>query len=173
MLRTGRGMGTPLQMHFAMASLLAVDLGVRTGLACFSRDAGLLWYRSSNFGSAARLRKAVGGILREAPELTCLALEGRGELADVWTSAAEKRGVRVRLVSAETWRQELLLPRQQRSGVDAKRHAIDLARSVIDHLGGKKPTALRHDTAEAILLGVWALLAEAWLTEPPPGLPRR
>ena len=46
-----------------MASLLAVDLGVRTGLACWGDDGRLRWYRSQNFGDAARLRRAIPALL--------------------------------------------------------------------------------------------------------------
>lgn len=42
-----------------MSSLLAVDLGVRAGLACYDESGRLRWYRSSDFGDAARLRRAI------------------------------------------------------------------------------------------------------------------
>ncbi len=41
--------------------LLAVDLGVRCGLAVFGADGRLLSYRSTNFGSVARMKNAVWG----------------------------------------------------------------------------------------------------------------
>ena len=37
-----------------MAALLAVDLGVRGGVACYGDDGRLRWYRSQNFGGAPR-----------------------------------------------------------------------------------------------------------------------
>lgn len=156
-----------------MPELLAVDLGVRTGLACFGDDGRLRWYRSTNFGSTARLRRGVVGVLAQVSDLARLALEGRGEIADIWTRTAEKRGVAVQCISAETWRQALLHPRQQRSGEDAKRHADELARRVIEWSGAPRPTSLRHDAAEAILLGLWAVCDCGWLTQRPPGWPGR
>jgi hypothetical protein len=56
----------------------------------------------------------------------------------------------------EDWRKSLLLPYQRRSGADAKAAADGLARDVIDRSGAKRPTSLRHDAAEAILVGAWA-----------------
>lgn len=46
-----------------MSALLAVDLGVRTGFACYGEDGRRRWYRSQNYGSAARLRRAIPGAL--------------------------------------------------------------------------------------------------------------
>jgi hypothetical protein len=36
----------------AMPVLLAIDIGVKTGLALYGHDGRLLWYRSQNFGTA-------------------------------------------------------------------------------------------------------------------------
>jgi hypothetical protein len=71
-------------------------------------------------------------------------------------------------VDARVWRERLLLPRDRRSGVVAKEQADRLARRVIDWSGAPRPTSLRHDAAEAILVGLWGVLETGWLT----GLPR-
>jgi hypothetical protein len=42
----------------AMPSLLAMDLGLRTGLALYVQDGRLMWYRSQHYGTRARV--AVG-----------------------------------------------------------------------------------------------------------------
>ncbi len=150
--------------------LLAVDLGLRTGLALFGGDGRLIWYRSHNLGTVARLKRAVPSVLRlddaGAPP-DQLVLEGPKNLADAWTRVAEKRGVPVRLIGAEAWRPALLHSRQQRSGKDAKRHADDLARRVIRWSGAAGPTSLRHDAAEAILVGLWGVLQLGWLEKLP------
>jgi len=91
-----------------MDSLLAVDLGLRTGLALFGHDGRLQWYRSHNFGTAARLRRGVRGVLANLPHLACLVLEGGGTLADIWAREAARRGIPVRQISAEAWRQRPL-----------------------------------------------------------------
>ncbi|MBT4053225.1 MAG: hypothetical protein HOE73_09060, partial [Bacteroidetes Order II. Incertae sedis bacterium] len=38
--------------------LLAIDMGLRAGLAVFGRDGKLIWYRSRNYGNRSRLKKA-------------------------------------------------------------------------------------------------------------------
>ncbi len=137
-------------------SLLAVDVGLRFGLALYGADGRLVWYRSQHLGNRTRLRRAVHGLLAELPDLAWMALEGGGAIADLWAHEAAKRGVRVLQVGAERWRRELLLPREQRSGADAKANADRVARDVIAWSGAKAPTSLRHDAAEAILVGLWA-----------------
>ena len=155
-----------------MACLLAVDIGLRMGLALFRQDGRLQWYRSQNFGTITRLRRGVRMVLATIPELTWLVLEGGGPLADVWRRAADRRGISVRQISAEAWREQLLYPREQRTGAHAKESATDLARRVIVWSHARRPTALRDDAAEAILVGLWGALEVGWLIHLPDELRR-
>ncbi|HOW70007.1 MAG TPA: hypothetical protein PKY77_05340 [Phycisphaerae bacterium] len=148
-----------------MPYLLAVDLGIKTGLALFDGQGRLIWYRSRNFGTANRLRRAVYGLLNELPDLQYLVLEGGGTLYNLWNREARRRGLDIRQVSAEQWRTRLLKPSRQRTGTQAKRSACDLARQVIERSGTPKPTSLRHDAAEAVLIGLWAVHEIGWLTD--------
>ncbi len=150
--------------------LLAVDLGVRTGLALYGDDGRLRWYRSQNYGSAARLRRGAAAQLDALPRLAWLVLEGGGPLAELWRKEGERRALEVLVTGAETWRQRLLLPREQRTGVQAKRVADTLARRVVEWSGAPRPTSLRHDAAEAILVGLWGVLEVGWLDRLPDGL---
>ena len=155
-------------------ALLAVDLGLRTGFAFYTRDGRLVAYRSQNLGSRARLKKAAYGMLGRHPTLERLVLEGGGDLAEVWVREGERRDLRVRVIGAERWRRPLLLPREQRHGTDAKAAADGLARAVIAWSGAKTPTgALRHDVAEAIAVGLWAVLDAGWLDAIPAAVQRR
>lgn len=138
-----------------LTRLLAVDCGLKTGLALYDDSGTLLWYRSQNFGTRARLKKAVWQILKETESLSRIIVEGGGALADIWVRQARKKGVELQLVQAETWRRDLLRSRQQRSGKQAKQVADELAREIINRSGAAKPTSLRHDAAEAILVGWW------------------
>ena len=161
-----------------MPSLLAVDVGVRTGLAVYRDDGRLIWYRSRNFGAASRLKRAIPALLHEAFDPTYVVLEGGGPLAEHWTTAAEKHGSRIRRVSAEQWRSLFLLARDQRSGEQAKRMADRIARHVVEWSDAARPTSLRHDAAEAILIGLWGVIDVGWLRGVPPalglpGLPKR
>lgn len=147
--------------------LLAVDVGLHTGLALFSEEAKLLWYRSHHFSSPAKLKKVIGKLLRDEPRPSHLLLEGGGPLAELWLSEADKLAIQSMQIHAQQWRERLFYSRQHRRGSQAKRQADGLARQAIEQLGGKKPTSLRHDTAEAILVGLYGLLILGWLPEWP------
>lgn len=150
-----------------MAALLAVDLGIRAGLACYGLDGRLQAYRSRNFGSASRLRRAVPAVLDEHPTLDVIVLEGGGPLATIWSHEAGRRQVKVLRIGAEQWRSCLLYPRQQQNRDQAKLSAREAACRVIAWSAAPKPTSLRHDAAEAILIGLWGVLQEGWLSELP------
>lgn len=127
----------------------------------------MLWYRSKNFGSRDRLRRGVPGVLAEIPDLAWLVLEGDRALAHIWEREAKGRNVSVRRVSAEEWRGSLLYPREQSSGPKAKRRADEMARKIIEWSGAPRPTSLRHDAAEAIVIGLWGVLEVGWLKRTP------
>jgi len=150
--------------------LLAIDLGLRTGLAVFGRDGKLIWYRSRNYGNKTRLRKAARSVIEEAGTVHIVAIEGGGDIALPWVHEIERRDLELIQVQAETWRKDLLLSRQQRRGPDAKKHADVLARKIIQWSGAKKPTSLRHDAAEAICYGLWAVRTAGWIARFPAGL---
>lgn len=154
--------------------LLAVDLGLKTGLAVFGGDGRLVRYHAQNFGARERLRRGAHGVLRAHDGLTHLVLEGGGDIAALWQREGEKRGLTVWTIHAERWRRALLLPREQRHGADAKRAADGLARAVIAWSGAPAPKGdLRHDAAEAIGAGLWGVLAAGWLERVPDAVARR
>jgi hypothetical protein len=156
-----------------MSSLLAVDAGLRTGLALYGDDGRLRWYRSQHFGSMDKLKRAVNGFLREIEDVKWLVIEGGGDILDIWVNIAKRRKLKVKVVTAEKWREKLMYIRERRSGVQAKQFADGLARQVIVWSDAPKPTSLRHDTAEAILVGLWGVLAFKILKEIPEELHRR
>ena len=140
----------------AQVRLLAIDLGLRCGWAAFAAAGQLMAYGSRHFGSRATLRKAAPQILDAYPNLALLVIEGGGDLFVPWEKEAARRGLAVRQVMGEEWRRALLQPYQRRTGKDAKAAADGIARDLIDRSGAKRPTSLRHDAAEAILVGAWA-----------------
>ena len=150
-------------------TLLAVDLGLRTGLAVYGTEGRLRRYHSQNYGTRTRLKAAVYEQVRGH---ALVVAEGSRDLALVWHRAAASAGARFYTTSPRRWRQALLLPREYRSGAAAKAHAETLARAVITWSGLPGPTALRHDAAEAILIGLWAVLNEGWLATLPSELAR-
>jgi len=151
-----------------MNSLLAVDLGIRTGLALYGQTGRLRWYRSKNFGSRERLRRGVRGLLADIPDLAWIVVEGDRSLAEIWEQAARGRQVPVRQVSAEQWRRRLLHRREQSSGPRAKQSAGEMALRIIEWSGAPHATSLRHDAAEAILIGLYGVLDVGWLARMPP-----
>ncbi len=144
-------------------TLLAVDLGLRCGFARFGPDGRLRGYRSTNFGKVTRLRRAVPGVLAEIPDLAAVVVEGDRALGDLWERGAKRRSARFLHVAPETWRAALLSGRV-RSSLPLKEAADALARRVITWSGAPRPTSLRHDAAEAILIGLWGALELGWLT---------
>ncbi len=106
-------------------------------------------------------------LLREPGGLAWVVAEGGGPLGEIWKKEAERQRIAYRQVPAEAWREPLLLTREQRTGAMAKRNADALARRVIEGSGAPRPTSLRHDAAEAILLGLWAVHEVGWLDELP------
>ena len=155
-----------------MGSLLAVDLGLKMGLALYGPDGRLRWYRSHNLGTTRRLRKAIYHILKDIDDLAWLIMEGGGNLADIWAREADRRGIPVRVISAEEWRCRFFIPRDRQSGMAAKKNAGEMARRIIAWSGAKRPTSLRHDAAEAILVGLWGVL-EVGLLDDIPDLGKR
>jgi hypothetical protein len=120
----------------------------------------------------AEIRPEVREPLREESRL-----ESRGAFGDpaellhqrvhLFLRGAARRGIEVRRVTAEVWRKRLLLLSEQRSGREAKRSASDAARRVIAWSDAPRPRSLRHDAAEAILVGLWGVLEAGWLRESP------
>ena len=134
-----------------MSALLAVDLGLRTGLARFGPDGQLGWYRSQHFGTRDALRRGVHGLLAGEPEVSHLVLEGGGPIAEIWDRAAERRGLAVLRIAAECWRARLLDPKGLADRDRAKRDADVLARRVIAWSGAAAATASRFSRCPSIL----------------------
>ena len=105
--------------------------------------------------------------MNELPDVEWLVLEGGGPTGTAWETEARRRGLRAVRVAAEAWRRALLLDREQRDTAAAKRAAIRYARRVIEWSAAPRPTSLRHDAAEAILLGLWGAWQAGWLEELP------
>jgi hypothetical protein len=150
-----------------MASLLAVDLGLRTGLALYGPDGRLVWYRSQHFGTRASLRRGAHGLLDAEPDVSLMVLEGGGPIADIWGREAGRRGIPVRRIAAADWRGRFFDPKDRRGRDRSKLSADELARRVIGWSGLPRPTSLRHAAAEAILVGLWGVLEAGWLERQP------
>lgn len=101
------------------------------------------------------------------PDVARVVIEGGGPIAEVWKREGERREIPVVEIAAEDWRARLLKPSERRGTDRAKGAADVLARKVIVWSGADRPTSLRHDAAEAILIGLWGVLEAGWLGELP------
>ena len=109
-------------------------------------------------------------MLTSIPDLKFIVLEGDKGLASIWEREAVHCNIPTRQINAEQWRQKLLYAREQKSGPKAKLNADYLARKVIKWSGLPGPTSLRHDAAEAIMIGLWGVLDLGWLDTVPDAL---
>ena len=148
--------------------LLAIDLGLRTGFALYDEHGRLVRYWSSHFPNKAQLRRCTYKILKDIQDLRVVVVEGGGDLELPWASSAEKLNLHYIRLSAERWRQCFFYKRNRCGTKKSKESADKAARQVIDWFGAKKPTSLRHDAAEAIMIGLWAVYELKWLEELPP-----
>lgn len=152
---------------FPTEFLLAVDAGVRTGLALFDRSGKLLWYRSHNMGSVSALRRAAHNLLVGIAGLSVVVVEGGGPVAEAWIKTAGKLNLNVVKTDAGQWRKTLLLPRENRNSETAKHSAIILSQQIIRESGADSYNIPTHDAAEAILIGIWGTFISGWITRLP------
>ena len=78
--------------------MLAVDLGLTTGLALHGGDGRLRWYRSQPFANSSAFRKAVHRLLREIDDLARIYVEDGGNLGDLWKREADKRNEKLTIL---------------------------------------------------------------------------
>lgn len=161
--------------------LLAVDLGLKSGVALFGSRGKLLRYEQFHFerdslhDTAQRLltkweqeafqpdgERAQEHIV--PPRVTHVAIEGAdGYMLRAWADAATD--LSILRVLPEEWRAELLLERERTSGSNAKAASRLIARQVVEDFGvmprheGKFPT----DVAEAVCLGLYVSSKLGWV----------
>lgn len=106
------------------------------------------------------MRSGVPTIARTFPPIEVVVAEGDARLAKVWFGC--RKGWETEVVSAEAWRQDLFTSRQRRSGSIAKSETLEWAARLIQTDGCGRSEGLNDDTAEAILLGYWAVTRRGW-----------
>jgi hypothetical protein len=90
--------------------MLAVDLGLRTGLASYSADGLLTGYTAVQFPSYEELSRTVSSaLINDLPSLTRVIVEGDTVLTGIWERCVREcpRGVDISFLSidAEEWRE--------------------------------------------------------------------
>lgn len=148
-------------------NILAVDLGVKTGMAVFTPEGRLRWYGSRNYGSKNSLRNDIPRLLQQYGPLRRLVLEGGGALYEVWNKEAQRGQIPVTAFHADYWR-ELLFGSDYLMHTDkAKDKAVEMAERVINQLGVHRFSNPVHHAAEAILAGLCFLYEEGQVVFPP------
>ena len=148
-----------------VAELLAIDLGLRAGIALYSGNGRLMTYRSTNFGSVSRLKRAVPGIVGTSVKI--LVTEGDSRLAHIWEQYATRRGLICERVAPHSWRTQMYNLSEMRQKGHWKETADKYARRIIEWSKLSSPSSLRHDAAEAICLGMCAAINHGWLEQFP------
>ena len=143
--------------------LLAVDLGMKAGLAWFDSHGRLLRARATHFANRTLLRQALPGIWREFPNVTHVVLEGGGPLAEIWLKSATRMGLTTTQISAEQWRAEVFTPTQRRKGQSAKAAARARAAEIARRDGCLPCQEFPTDAAEAIVFGKWHAQKLGWM----------
>jgi Icc-related predicted phosphoesterase len=170
--------------------LLAVDLGLRTGVSLFDDAGRLLRYENFQFDSAAELQKGATALLDEweaavnnsneydtnkSWKVSRIAIEGGDPpLAEAWRQAAN--GQRALLyVKPEEWRADLLTNKEMLSGETSKAASRLIAQQIVSdfgfmvqHDGGDFQT----DMAESVLLGLHVSRRLGWGNQRDPAIRR-
>jgi Calcineurin-like phosphoesterase len=176
--------------------LLAVDMGLKSGLSLFNSKGKLLRYEQFQFDrdqlpeTAKRLvaeweaavnvnnsndNDNASGTHQNNSRLTHIAVEGvNGYMLQAWAEAAPSTPTMpccvLLKVSPEEWRAELLNKKErQNGGQDAKAAARLIARQVVDDYGvmGTHQGKFKTDVAEAVCLGLYASRRLGWIQQEP------
>jgi hypothetical protein len=153
----------------AMQSLLAVDLGLRTGLCLFNDAGNLLRYDDRQFASVDDLEQGAAAILSEweaeaGSRISHVAIEGSDpDLLSAWSNAVGDR--RVLHVQPEHWRHDLLTPKECDSWKSSKDASRVAARGIIERFGSAELDRVDYttDCAEALLLGAHVAQRLGWI----------
>ena len=143
--------------------LLSIDVGMKAGFAWFDENGTLIRARSTRFAKRMTLKRALPSILTEIDGVAEVVLEGQGEIADIFKKGIQRTSLPVLQFSAEEWREDMLLPRERRSGQQAKAVAEAMALKIAHDSGNPPKCAYDDDAAEAVLFGLWYL--RHWLNK--------
>eukprot|EP00977_Amphora_coffeiformis_P010427 scaffold2438_cov167-Amphora_coffeaeformis.AAC.3 len=166
--------------------LVAVDLGLRTGLALYSDDGRLLEYEQAVFETADELKANCLQLMADweakyqgrdekSCHITHVAVEGAdASLRHVWRNIVEDHlHCELLLVKPEEWRADLLLSKEKASGEAAKEASRLIARQLVADYGGRLHAGkFSTDVAESILLGYHVSRRLEWIPRKEPGVRR-
>jgi hypothetical protein len=162
--------------------VLAVDLGLKSGVALFGSQGRLLRYEQFHFEKDS-LHDTAKRLLTEWEQdafqygsqgeneqgqkrarVTHIAIEGAdGYMLRAWADAAT--GLSILRVTPEEWRAELLLEKERSSGSNAKAASRLVARQVVEDFGvmPRHEGKFHTDVAEAVCLGLYVSSRLGWV----------
>ena len=143
----------------ATPHLLAIDLGLHFAWALYTLDAQLIGYSSHHCPHYRSLKGFAALMLRRLPIHSYVYIEGGGTLLKAWSKPCTSYQHHLVQLHAKEWRDDVFTTfhSPNLSSKEAKKQAIHRASSVIKTASHKGHHTLRHDSAEAVLLGWWAL----------------
>ena len=144
--------------------LLAIDLGLRLGWSCFQSNGQLIAYGSHHCGQANKLNAISYKALKALPFGSHIVVEGNGRLLKYWSKNAVKFDLGLTIIHAEQWRATCLSAADRQDGKLAKLAALRLAHKLIRVTAQHGAVTLRHDAAEACLIGWWGLHHVGWIS---------
>lgn len=144
--------------------LLAIDLGLRLGWSCYQNNGHLIAYGSHHCGQAKKLNALSYKALKALPVGSHIVIEGNGHLLKYWSKNASKFDLELSIIAAEEWRSTCLSLHDRQDGKHAKNAALKIAQKLIRATSLHGAVTLRHDTAEACLIGWWGLHHLGWIS---------
>jgi hypothetical protein len=172
--------------HKSRSLLMAVDLGLRTGVCLFNSAGELLCYEYFHFESVSELQMGAKILLKEWEndankntdiskdddrwQVSHVAIEGTDPpLAKAWKQAVHEieQPIAVLFVKPEEWREDILTEEERSSGTCSKLASTQIALRVISRYGRKTSDVLecQTDVAESILLGLYMSCRLGWIND--------
>lgn len=147
--------------------LLAIDVGLSTGMALYNQDGRLCWCDSQKFENLAQMKRFAAKLIGETEKLDWILSEGDYNLAAIWERAAIKNGVRIQRVSGQVWCQQLLEMPYDDAVQQIDPHAFEFARKIMHYSEMSSPKNLDKHAIEAALIGMWGVLQMGWINKLP------
>ncbi|KAL3904940.1 MAG: hypothetical protein SGILL_009877 [Bacillariaceae sp.] len=154
--------------------LMAVDLGLKSGVSLFNSDGQLIRYEQFLFNRDT-LEEKIPSMLQEWESqagddwrVTHLAIEGGDTvLLGMWERATPQ--LSTLRVGPEEWRAELLTKKENQNGANAKAASRLIARQVVEDFGTMEQHSgkFQTDVAEAVLLGMHVARRLGWIEREP------
>jgi Calcineurin-like phosphoesterase len=154
--------------------LMAVDLGLKSGISLFNSDGNLVRYEQFLF-QRETLEDKIPSMIQSWEEeaqgswkITHIAIEG-GDTALLGMWERSTPGISTLRVRPEEWRAELLTSKENKNGASAKAASRLIARQMVEDFGimEKHDGKFHTDVAEAVLLGTHIARRLGWIQREP------